>query len=76
MDDFKRYAPLEDDTAAPAPAAEALAEEGVSEAGVLVRDPLQTAWDDTTYSGNDVAVRASVMALLAQIARSVSPPIE
>ena len=73
VDDFKRYAPLEDDTAAPAPAAEALPEDGVKEAVVLVRDPLETAWDDAAYAGNDVAVRASVMALLAQIARSCAP---
>ena len=75
MDDFKRFdeAPV-DDTAAPAPAAEALPEDGVREAVVLVRDPMEVAWDDSTYSGNDVAVRASVMALLAQIARSCAPP--
>ena len=75
MDEFKRFdeAPVDDDTAAPAPAAEALPEDGVKEAVVLVRDPMETAWDDAAYAGNDVAVRASVMALLAQIARSCAP---
>ena len=48
-------------------------EDGVKEAVVLVRDAMDAAWDDATYSGNDVAVRASVMALLAQIARSCAP---
>ena len=63
VDEFKRFdeAPV-DDTAAPAPAAEALPEDGVREAVVLVRDPMETAWDDAAYAGNDVAVRASVMA--------------
>merc|ERR1719407_190062 len=37
---------------------------------------MEVAWDDSTYSGNDVAVRASVMALLAQIARSCAPSVE
>ncbi|CAH0373487.1 unnamed protein product [Pelagomonas calceolata] len=78
VDEFKRFdeAPV-DDTAAPAPAAEAPVEDGVKEAVVLVRDPLQTAWDDAAYAGNDIAVRSTVMALLAQIARSCAPaPVE